>query len=61
MRASRCSAATVPGAVFVAADGVLVSGTTTVSGGGQAITFVPAAPFAAGALVEVFVEPTATD
>ena len=54
-------AASVPGAVFVAADGVLVSGTTTVSGGGQVITFVPAAAFAAGALVEVFVEPTATD
>ena len=54
-------AASVPGAVFVAADGVLVSGTTTVSGGGQVITFMPTGSLPAGALVEVFVEPTATD
>jgi 6-phosphogluconolactonase (cycloisomerase 2 family) len=53
--------ATVPSAVFVAADGVLVTGVVSVSGGGQVITFVPSSPFAAGTHVEVFVETTATD
>jgi len=55
------SPSTVPGAVFVAADGVLVAGQVSVSGGGQVITFAPSSPFAAGTHVEVFVETTATD
>ena len=55
------AAPTVPGAVFVAADGVLVAGVISLSGGGQVITFVPTTPFPLGSHVEVFVEPTATD
>ena len=55
------AAGSVAGAVFVAADGALVSGNTSLSGGGQVITFVPTTAFPAGAHIEVFVEPTATD
>ena len=47
--------ATVPGAVLVSENGVLVAGTTTVTGAGRTITVVPTAPLAAEALVEVFV------
>ena len=53
--------ATVPGAVFVSENGVLVPGTVTLSGGNTAITFTPDAPFAAGAVVKAFVQPTADD
>ena len=49
------------GALYVAADGVLVSGTTSVTDNGRTIEFVPSAPFAKNALVEVFLEDSAQD
>jgi hypothetical protein len=48
--------ATVPGALYVAQNGVLVAGSTAVTSAGTTIEFVPAAPWAPGALVQVFLE-----
>jgi hypothetical protein len=47
-------AATVPPALRVAQNGALVPGTITVTGGGVAINFTPTAPFAGGAVVQLF-------
>ena len=55
------NAATISRALHVAQNGVLVSGTTQLSATGQSILFTPAAPFAAGALVQVFLTAVATD
>ena len=55
------NAATVPGALYVSQDGILVAGTVQVTGGGTALQFTPAAPFTAGALVQVFLDNTAGD
>ena len=49
-------AASVGPALWVAQNGVLATGTVTVSGGGTAIHFVPSVPFAPGAFVQVFLE-----
>ena len=49
-------AASVTPALWVAQNGVLVTGTTTVSGNGTAIHFVPTVPFAPSAFVQVFLE-----
>jgi hypothetical protein len=43
--------ATVPGAVHISQNGILASGTTTVSGGGQTVVFTPSLPWQYGALV----------
>jgi methionine-rich copper-binding protein CopC len=40
--------------VYVAQDGVLVAGTTTVTGNGRAVTFTPTVPWAPNALVQIF-------
>ena len=53
--------ATVPGALFVSQNGVLVDGDVTVSGNGTAITFVPAGPFAGAAVIQIFVTAAAQD
>jgi hypothetical protein len=55
------NAATISRALHVAQNGTLVSGTTQLSPNGQSILFTPAAPFAAGALVQVFLTAVATD
>ena len=55
------NAATVPGAVHVAQNGQLVDGTVTLTSNGQAIQFVPSAPWAYGALVQIFLDATTTD
>ena len=55
------NAATVPGAVHISQNGTLVSGTATVSSGGQAIVFTPSSPWQYGALVQVFLDATAVD
>jgi large repetitive protein len=52
---------TLPGAVHVAQNGVLVSGTVSATENGQVVVFTPAAPLENGALVQVFVEGTAQD
>ncbi|MDQ2695336.1 MAG: Ig-like domain-containing protein, partial [Pseudomonadota bacterium] len=53
--------ATVAGAVRVAQNGVLVGGSVQVPGDGRSIEFIPDAPFANNALVQVFVDETARD
>jgi methionine-rich copper-binding protein CopC len=54
-------AATVPGALVVSENGVVKAGTATVTGGGRSIEFVPASPFAANALVQIFLSDAARD
>ena len=52
---------TVPSALFVSQNGVIVPGSTAVTAGGQAIQFTPSAPFTAGAVVEIAVTSGAED
>ena len=53
--------ATVPGALFVSQNGVLVSGTIKLTANNQAIQFTPSAPFSYGALVQIQLQSTAQD
>lgn len=55
------NAATVPGALHVSQNGVLVAGTAQVTDSGQTIQFTPSSPFANDALVQVFLDTTAQD
>jgi len=55
------NAASVAGALHISQNGVLVNGTTNVSGNGQVIEFTPAGPWQNNALVQVFLDSTATD
>lgn len=50
----------MPGAFHVSQDGVVVSGSVQVTAGGRAIAFAPGAPWLPGALVQVFLDSTAT-
>jgi len=50
----RLDPASLMAGLHVSQNGLLAAGTTTVVGNGQAVQFVPTAPFAAGALVQVF-------
>ncbi len=52
---------TIMDALHVSQNGVLVSGATTFSANGSRIDFVPDQPFEADALVQVFLDSTATD
>ena len=52
---------TVPGAVHVSQNGVIVNGTVTLQSNNQAVQFTPAAPFLPNAYVQVFFDSTATD
>ena len=52
---------TVPGALYVSQNGILVNGSLQLTGNNQAIEFTPSAPFAYGALVQVYLQPTALD
>ena len=54
-------ASTVGGALYVSQNGVLVEGAVTVSGGGAAIHFNPAANFTPGATIQVFMTDDARD
>src|SRR6185312_14456433 len=45
----------------VSQNGVLVAGTISLSGNNQVVSFTPSAPFTAGAYVQVFFSPAATD
>ncbi|PZR89259.1 MAG: hypothetical protein DLM67_19320, partial [Candidatus Nephthysia bennettiae] len=53
--------ATVSGAVHISQNGILVTGTATVTSGGEAIVFTPAVLWQYGALVQVFLDATALD
>ena len=53
--------ASIERAFHVAQNGVLINGTLEVLDQGQTIRFTKAEPFAAGALVQVYLESTATD
>ncbi len=55
------NAGTLAGALHVAQNGQLVSGTTQVSDSGQVVVFTPSQPLPNGALVQVFVDETAQD
>ena len=48
-------------AIQVSQNGNRVAGTAALAGNGQILTFTPASPFAAGALVQVFLPVTALD
>ena len=54
-------AATVPGSVYVSQNGVLVAGTTQLTGNDRVLEFVPATPWAPNALVQIFLQATALD
>src|SRR6266850_977809 len=53
--------ATVPAALHVSQNGQLVNGTVNVANNGETIQFVPSTPFQYGALVQVFLDSTATN
>jgi len=55
------NAATIPGALHISQNGVLVSGTTQVTDNGQVIQFTPSAPFQNNALIQAFLDGTALD
>ena len=52
---------TLMSAFHVAQNGVLVDGSLATSGDGRVLTFTPALPFSADALINVYLESTATD
>jgi hypothetical protein len=53
--------ATVPGALFVSQNGVLIPGAISVGWSNQAITFTPAAPYPAQAFIEIALTTDARD
>jgi hypothetical protein len=55
------NAGTIPGALYVSQNGVLVSGTTSVGSNGQSIEFTPSSALAAGTAIQVFLNSTAQD
>ena len=55
------NAATVPGALYVSQNGVLITGTIQLIGNNQAIQFTPSAPLAYGALIQVNLTSAAQD
>jgi hypothetical protein len=52
---------TVPGALYVAQDGVLITGTTSLSAGNTVVTFRPSAPLQAGSFVQAWFTSDASD
>ncbi len=55
------NAGTVPGALHVSQNGVLVSGTVQVTDSGQVVQFTPSSPWQNNALIQVFMDNTAVD
>ena len=53
--------ATVPGALYVSANGVLITGNSAVTDNGQVITFTPTGPLPLGAVVQLWLTSAATD
>jgi len=52
---------TVQGALHVLQNGLVVTGTAALEGNGQTLDFTPSAPWAYGAMVQVYLDQTATD
>ena len=57
----RLDPATAAGALHVSQNGAVVDGTVTVGGDGQVLQFEPAAPWTGNALIQVFLDGSATD
>lgn len=55
------NAATLPGAVHVSLNRIVVPGTVTLNPAGTSILFAPSAPFPAGGSVQIVVDRSATD
>jgi len=53
--------ATIPGALHITQNGIVLTGTTQVTNNGQVIQFTPSAPFQGNALIQVFLDSTALD
>ena len=53
--------ATVAGALHLSQNGILVDGTTRITGNGQVIEFVPTVPWAKNGLIQVFLDSMAQD
>ncbi|MDJ0835210.1 MAG: Ig-like domain-containing protein [Acidobacteriota bacterium] len=54
-------ASSIPGAVFVTQDGVVVAGTVLVEGEGRMVRFIPDQPFAYDASIQITLTDNATD
>ncbi|WDE10118.1 Ig-like domain-containing protein [Thalassomonas haliotis] len=52
---------TINDALNVTQNGVLVTGTTDITGGGRSITFTPDTPWSDNALIQIFLDPSARD
>ncbi|WP_281561221.1 Ig-like domain-containing protein [Thalassomonas sp. RHCl1] len=52
---------TINDALNVTQNGVLVSGTTDITGDGRSITFTPDTPWSDNALIQIFLDPSAQD
>src|SRR5208337_1034981 len=55
------NAGTIPGALDVSQNGVIISGTTNVGSNGQSIEFTPSSALSGGELIQVFLDSTAQD
>jgi YD repeat-containing protein len=55
------NAGTVPGAIHVSQNGVIISGTTSVGSNGQSVEFTPTSALSAGAPIQVFLDSTSQD
>ncbi len=55
------NAGTIPGALHISQNGVIISGTTNVVSNGQGVEFTPSSSLTAGASIQVFLDSTAQD
>jgi hypothetical protein len=55
------NAGTIPGALHISQNGVIISGTTNVGSNGQSVEFTPGSALTAGATIQVFLDSTAQD
>jgi len=55
------NAGTIPGALHISQNGVIISGTANVGSNGQSVEFTPGSALTAGATIQVFLDSTAQD
>jgi hypothetical protein len=55
------NAGTIPGALHISQNGVIISGTTNMGSNGQSVEFTPGSALTAGATIQVFLDSTAQD